>query len=127
MRSPTHVERLIDSLDSDRVAEMKEIEAKFRSSLHGNYEEIRNAQQRVYRAMLADPFDSNQLTTAQANYNIHFLATKELHDRVWLELAKQLTLEERQHILKTAMPRRYRDNAGSQQKRIKPHQETDPT
>ena len=119
------IERILQPLGAKRLEELSAVTAEYRTQQHAEFRELRRVQRELYQIMTEDPFDADRLKAAQTRFNALFLASKESHDQMWLDIANELTLEERQLLMRTSMPRRY-DDWNRNRRNDRPAPETPP-
>ena len=101
------MDRFLHPLGPKRIAELAPLTEEHRTHLGEHMKKLRSAQVELYRATVAEPFDEVRLSHAQDAFNELFLAAKQRHDRMWLEVSANLEPNERRRIMRQSMPRRY--------------------
>lgn len=100
---------ILRPLGKERVEELIPNSVGERRALRQHFVEIRKAQRELEDATIAEPFVRDNLIKAQQKFNELFGDAKARHDRMWVNIAEQLTPEERQLIMRRAMPREHKD------------------
>ncbi len=111
--------RLMRFLPEERREELR-VDRDARREIRTSLRDMRRAQRAIHQALIAEPFDRDELTTTLDMFRDHFVASQSRSHAAFADIMAQLTPEERRRFVESMRRSKNGPAIGDSATRLRP-------